>query len=363
MNDGINLLDNISLLLLPLIVNTSFFFMAVITALVLCLLLIKGTAILWETDIKNAKKWMLPVFEKYLDDPAQRLPARFRKMRWPLRRVLQYVIVHRSFGETGEKLGTIAGAYEALGFVDGDLRRLKSPFWWVRAEAARCLGQMKTDRAKQELLLKLKDSVTEVRLVSAWALGRIGEADAIQPILDSLVKASKLAGMRLSSTVFELGEKAVGPLIDSLRHNAPAVKILALHLLGELKDKKAVPHIILKAGPKENLEVRLAAYKALGTIAAVSSADFLVKSLDDLSWQVRAQAARGLGVIGSDDAVPRLCGALGDPKWWVRRNSGEALIKTGKKGKAALLKLFRSAPSSPGGRMAAQWLDEYGFLP
>ncbi|MFH1620227.1 MAG: HEAT repeat domain-containing protein [bacterium] len=356
-------LDVISLRLLPLIVNTSFVFMGCITALVFCLLLIKVTAVLWETDISNAKKWILPVFEKHLDDPAQQLPVRFLKMRWPLRRVLQYVIVHRSFGETGEKLGNIARAYEALGFVDGDFRRMRSPFWWVRAEAARCLGQMKASRAKNELLLNLKDSVTEVRLVSAWALGRIGEADAIQPILDSLVKASKLAGMRLSSTVFELGEKAVQPLISALKHQAPDVKILALHLLGELNDKKAVPHIIVKAKSKENLEVRLAAYKALGTIADSSAGSFLIKSLKDPSWQVRAQAARGLGIIGSDDAIPRLCGTLDDPKWWVRRNSGEALIKTGEKGKAALLSILRSAPSSPGGRMAAQWLDEYGYLP
>ncbi|MBN1822852.1 MAG: HEAT repeat domain-containing protein [Endomicrobiales bacterium] len=359
----LNSVNDVAVYLLPLIVSSSFFFMLTVAVLVLVLVTIKFTIILWEKDKETAKSWMLPHIRDFVSGGIRELPNKLFTLRWPLRKILQYVIIHESFGKDGIALKRITDAYESLGFVKNDLSRLDSWFWWTRAEGARCLGQMKSASSQSRLLSKLRDPVTEVRLIAAWALGRIGNPEIIKPVIESLARSSRLAGMRLSSTVFELGRKAVPPLTELLSNPDTAVKILSVHLLGELADKRPISSIKKLTEPAQNLEVRLAALKALGTIGDPLSLDCLVNWLSDEAWQIRAQAAKSLGLIGDSRAVEHLSKSVGDSKWWVRRNAGEALTKTGIKGVEALKKLFIEQKKSPSGKMAAQWLDEIGYLP
>ena len=356
-------LDTITVHVFPFVLRAAIVFMTATAILVLLLLTIQLLSMAWERNKKRIQAQLSPFIEACIADPENPALEHLHRLRRPFRHVLQYAIIFRSFGETSERLSRISSLYDSLGFIDADLRRLNNPFWWVRAEGARCLGQMKSDRAKPFLLKKLKDRVTEVRLISAWALGRIGDPDIINPILESLVRTSRLAGMRLASTVFELGTRAVIPLIVALNHADSAVRVLALHLIAEIKDKNTVRKVIEHTRPSETLEVRLAAFKALGTIGQASAADCLVAGLSDAAWQVRAQAARSLGCIAGFGAIPPLVRAMDDPNWWVKRNAGEALSKLGIQGEEALLNVYRERAAEPAGRMAAQWLDELGRLP
>ncbi|MBI4249292.1 MAG: HEAT repeat domain-containing protein [Elusimicrobia bacterium] len=345
------------------LVNASFILIGLTSSLVAALIAMKLALLAWEEITRRSLLWMKPAFEDCLKKRAPAPPAAFRRLRWPRRSILQYLIIYRSFGHTGRGLQSIAGAYESLGFIETDLKRLRSWFWWVRAEGARCLGQMRSRRAKARLLESLGDRSVPVRLMSAWALGRIGDADSIERILEALVGSSRIAGMRLSSTVFELGEKAVRPLMQCLAHPDYRIRLLVIHLLGELKDPRSLPAILSRTEPKEHKEVRVAAYKALGTIAHPSAVPALARGLKDMHWEVRAQAARGLGEIGAPRAAKMLRRALEDPKWWVRRNAGEALTKIKPEGEKMLLEAYRKSSRSPARDMAEQWLDEIGSLP
>ena len=348
--------------LLTLVIHASIVLVLVVAVLVLVLLVIKFVVVVYDRDVAKAKRRLEPIFEQFVSGTAP-LPAALTGVRWPLRGVLQYVVIHRSFGAEEPALKRIQSAYKRLGFIDVDHRRLKSLFWWVRAEGARCLGQLKVRGAKPQLLRLLGDPTLEVRLLSSWALGRLGDADTLQPIIDALAKDSRVAAMRLSSTVFEIGPRAVEPLIRLLRNPDPAQRLLVVHLLGELGDKKALPSIADRAKSDEDKEVRIAAYKALGTIADPSTRDLLIAGLGDPLWEIRAQAARGLALLGSPAAVGALARCLEDPVWWVRRNAGEALSKLGAAGKEALLKAQREASSQMTKEIAAQWLDEIESLP
>lgn len=346
--------------IMVLIVACSLFLMAVVTTLVILLLGIKIVLLVWDEDTRRAEAWMRPLFEDFLRGRREHLPIAFFATRWPLRRVLQYMIVYRSFGTSGATLTRIAWAYEKLGFVRSDLRRLRSPFWWTRAEGARCLGQMKAARAKPALLDALRDDRVEVRLMAAWSLGRIGDPDVVRPSIEALVAASRLAGMRLSSTVFELGAKAVAPLVDILDHRDASVRLLALHLLGELRAPEAMPPIVAKTRADEGLEVRIAAVKALGTLGHDAAYEDLRRLLRDRAWQIRAQAAKALGLLGAGRAVGPLEEALLDARWWVRRNAGEALTRLGEAGRAALTRAAGGDTPERSKNMAEQWLDELG---
>jgi len=331
----------------------------IVCCLTVILTIVKILYILWDHYSDKKKKYISPIFEEYLRKGDESLLEPLKNLNYMERLVLQKFVVYRSFGHMDKTLALISNAYEVLGFVTRDIKRLNSFFWWRRAEGARCLGQMKADRAKDKLLDRLSDPVIEVKLIAAWSLGRIGDPDVILPSIIALVNTSKLAGMRLSSTVFEIGEKAIPHLTNILFHEDPPVRILALHLLGEMKAKTAIKIISEKSCVDNDKEVRIAAYKALGTIGDKSSYKQLVTGLKDELWEVRAQAARGLGNISAEDAVELLGDALNDSKWWVRRNAGEALTKLGDKGKGVLETIFKSSESRFAKDMAEQWLNEY----
>ncbi|MBN1383578.1 MAG: HEAT repeat domain-containing protein [Elusimicrobia bacterium] len=341
------------------IANAAIVLLSLVSFLTFVLVMVKLGNMLWDRYSNKMLGWMRPVFEDYLKTADISKLSAFRPLSFFSRPIVQKLIVFRSFGETRRNIEIILEAYEKLGFVDLDLKRLKAFFWWTRAEAARCLGQLRSQRSKPFLLRVLKDKVLEVRLLAAWSLGRIGDPDIIVPSMEALVNTSRLAGMRLSSTVFELGEKAIPVLTKALEHTDSAVRILSLHLLGEIQAHQSVPEIINKTVQDENKEVRVAAYKALGTIADSSGMQCLIDGLKDSLWEVRAQSARGLGLIGLPEAVGPLNEAMNDRKWWVRRNAGEALTKLGEKGKSALLLLEKESRSESVRDMAAQWLDEY----
>ncbi|HLD29239.1 MAG TPA: HEAT repeat domain-containing protein, partial [bacterium] len=161
---------------------------------------------------------------------------------------------------------------------------------------------------------------------------------------------------------FEYGDKAVPVLVKTLDHSDPAVRILALHLLGELKSREAVIPVERKTLPDEKKEVRVAAYKVLGIIAEERSYEVLLKGLKDPLWEVRAQAAKALGFLKIPEAAIPLSETFEDPKWWVRRNAGEALVKLGYKGREGLLMVFSRTRDENVKAAAKEWLDEYEFL-
>lgn len=331
------------------------------SALIGVLLVMKAWRIVTRRREERWKAHIEPILEEYLRSPSSR-PEEFERTAAEAPRVLQYMLVYRSFGTSGPLHEKIARTYEHLGCVDRDLRRLRSWLWWVRAEAARCLGQMRSAKAQDALLKTLKDPVLEVRLLAAWALGRIGDPQTIAPTLESLASASRLAGLRLSSTVFELGERAVEPLLRVARHEDPAVRLLVVHLLGELKREQALPVLLEACRSEKSKGVRIAAYKALGTLGLRQSGPQLREGLADEAWEVRAQAAKALGRIREESAIERLCEAMKDRQWWVRRNCGEALSLMGASGLAALKDVHLSSSDRYARDMAAQWLDELGHL-
>lgn len=351
-----------SLFLFQLILHSSLLLAVLISLFILGLILLKLFRIAERHDEARLRGVMMPLLEAYLRDGRRGLPALFGKVRGYARRVLQYCLVHRSFGTRGEAHARIADAYERLGFIDRDMGGLDSPLWWVRAESIRCLGQMRCSRAKAAMLAMLQDSVLEVRLMSAWALGRTGDLSVVRPILESLASESRLAGLRLSSTVFELGEKAVEPLVSVSGHDDPAVRLLAVHLLGELCSPKALPALLERCDRREEKAVRIAAVKALGVLGDAKAVPALRSALRSGPWELRAQAAKALGRLKAEVAIPRLREAMADEHWWVRRNAGEALARMGALGVEALREVHQRSPDRHAREMGAQWLDELGLL-
>jgi HEAT repeat protein len=115
------------------------------------------------------------------------------------------------------------------------------------------------------------------------------------------------------------GEDAVEPLIAVVKDwkGRPAeLRVMCVEILGEIKDKRAVP-VIITTLTEDRLTMRYNAARALGNIGDNKAVPDLVKALKDKEWEVRFYAAEALGKIGDVQAARPLANLVSkdpDPK-------------------------------------------------
>jgi HEAT repeat protein len=261
-------------------------------------------------------------------------------------------------------------------------------YWSIKREWERCvsLGALSVE----PLIAALEEKDKEVREAAAEALGEIGDARAIKPLIarldekevrqtvvDALVKIGIPAVEPLFATLREkdldtrqaaaealdkltwqpredatgayywavkrewsrcisLGAMAVEPLIAALEYlYERQAAIAALVEIGAPSVKPLI--VVLK---DLNNDVRQAAIKALGMIGDANAVKPLVAVLEDRKSDLRQPAARALGEIGDARAVKPLIAALEDQ--FVRPTATEALIKIGKPAVSPLCTALRS---------------------
>jgi HEAT repeat protein len=145
------------------------------------------------------------------------------------------------------------------------------------------------------------DVHARARSLACWALGRLGDKEAIPAILRALED-------------------------DDL-----SVRVASAHALGELDDALAVEPLIRSLKLDPSLDVRQMAAWSLGRIGDATALNPLVAVLGALeeSPSVRAECAEALGELGQDAAVMPLLEALRDPSPEVRFFSAFALGQIG----------------------------------
>jgi HEAT repeat protein len=159
---------------------------------------------------------------------------------------------------------------------------------------------------------------------AARALVRIGTAS-----FDPLVKVLGYPGATARrNAAWALGalddQRAVAPLIGSLRDTDDNVREQASWALGALDDARAVQPLIGALRDPASIVRRQAAW-ALGAIDDNSAVDALAASLKDSDARVREQSAWALGAIGDSRANAELSLALKDTESRVRRQAAWAL--------------------------------------
>jgi HEAT repeat protein len=111
------------------------------------------------------------------------------------------------------------------------------------------------------------------------------------------------------------GEDAVDPLIKLLSSKDPDARFGAARVLGDLRDKRAIPGLI-KATRDENVFVRFWVVDALGKLKAEEAVDAIGKLLRDDDKSIRELARDVLIQIGSPNAM-RVLRKESRPKWWL----------------------------------------------
>ena len=214
------------------------------------------------------------------------------------------------------------------------------------------LGKIGGPSAMERLTAALGDGF--LRKVAAQALSRIGDREAVDPLIDALrsearrVRRKKAQVMldvfrveeslseddsggedddaldALAEALGQLGEPAVAPLIETYNEKDPNMRWAAVKALGEIGDARAV-ELLIAAMRDEDSYVREEATWALGENRENKALEKLKDALKDEIWQVRKAAAWALGEIGDSSTVKPLKTALEDEVWRVGEAAAEAL--------------------------------------
>ena len=233
----------------------------------------------------------------------------------------------RAFAALG--LGEVDQILERGQVIDALGNRLSDGHPDVRDRSAWALGEIEDATAVEPLLKALHDGDVRVRARAAWALGEIEHPSAVSGLLAAM--ADTEAAVREKSA-WALGEiesdLAVDGLLRLLSDTNPKVRRQVVWALGEIESPAAVPGLV-QTLTDSDVEVRRQSAWALGEIEHATGVDSLVLALKDSDWQVRRTAAWALGEIEDPAAIDALRAAANDANSEVRRAIDHALRELG----------------------------------
>jgi HEAT repeat protein len=191
---------------------------------------------------------------------------------------------------------------------------------------AKSLGKLKDKRAIPVLLNVLKNEQNpSIRKYAVQALGQIGGAELVEPLIEALKTNSKIQAS-ISNALGELGEVAVLPLLELLNtddsnKDYDRVKAYAAHALGKLKDKRAVePLIAILNTETDDNKVRKNVAYALGSIGYPQAIEPLIKSFSTSTFkETRSSIIQALGTLGGEQSLPIIVEAVYDKNHKVQR--------------------------------------------
>jgi HEAT repeat protein len=255
---------------------------------------------------------------------------------------------------------------------------LTNSAWYVRAEAVRALGSVRTAGAAALLAPTLDDPNGEVRFAvrealvaqgdgaaapairaldspsgrvrwqAAWALGRLASADAVDRLLqafedpDPVVRReSAVALARVTSAHPARTETLVAAVAGRLRHADPDVRVNAAWLLGELGTTRAAAPLVTALGDAGSGWMAAA---ALGTLGVPDGGAPLARALRSDDVRTRRAAAWALNRLQTAGAVAALQPVLGDDDAEVRYWAAKALRRIGTPEAASAFAAARPTP-------------------
>jgi HEAT repeat protein len=156
----------------------------------------------------------------------------------------------------------------------------------------------------------------------------------------------------------------VPALLDALTGEFFTVRARAAIALGKIGDEQAVEPL-LNALKDPEVDVRIAACLGLGFFKEPSTFDDMANVLlDDPKIEVRQAAAKALGNTGHPDALPYLMEALRDSFWWYEREvaAGDLLTAIESMGTLAVDPLIEALKDKEGAvrKFAAGLLGRIG---
>ena len=193
-------------------------------------------------------------------------------------------------------------------------------------------------------------------------------AEKINKAIADLENKSGNVKRQAKKELIDWGEASVEPLLEVVknwREKDPDLRVECVNILGEIKDKRAVP-VIISVLNEKHMTMRYSAARSLGKIGDNRATPDLIKLLEDPESEVRFYTAEAIGNIGDEQASKPLANVvLNDSTAKVRLAAITALDKVGGKSesKAVIDALADSDPDVRGyaAELAASWAIQEGL--
>ncbi len=171
-------------------------------------------------------------------------------------------------------------------------------------------GQMKESAGTEELLHNLSHKDAKIRGDTAWALGKLGDERAIDPLIRALDDNNSNVQEWAALALVKIGRPAIEPLMAAMKSRNDPVKWQAAAVLGLINDSNATEALSL-ALESNNSTVRYWGAASLGQIRDNRTRDALVSLLGDSNETVRNEAGWALKPLagsggGAEDLFIRL---------------------------------------------------------
>ncbi len=196
--------------------------------------------------------------------------------------------------------------------------------------------KMETERAVEPLIATLKVRDSAVRGAVAEALGKIGDARAVEPLIATLKDISRYDNTR--ETVFEALGKIDAPafeqMLAALKVEDKEMRQAAAEALGKIGDA----HVVERALKDSDKIVRIHTAIGLGKRGGTRAIKVLADALKDTDKDIRFRALVILTEIDNDSVVGPLCEVLNSPDFDRKDEKSAA---------RALVALYRKAKTGP----------------
>jgi len=264
----------------------------------------------------------------------------------------------RQFGDKSWKLRSrSAMAISRMGKAAGDALRaaLEDGDPNIRFWSALCIGHLRDRSFTKDLVGKLSDTDTGVRVGALRALRESGDPSVVGKLFEALSHPSEQVrdliydilkdfgthsipflleslsseywmGRALAARALsEMGSEAIAPLTAALEGQDKERRYWAVKILGQMKEESALPEILRFLSDSDS-EIRMAAVEALGNYQSPENISLLIEKFIDPSWVVRREAYKSVVKFGRT-ALPFLLSALAsveeDVRYWALRALGD----------------------------------------
>ncbi|AWV88352.1 HEAT repeat domain-containing protein [Bradymonas sediminis] len=235
-------------------------------------------------------------------------------------------------------LHTRGAAYDALivlyhefGYAEQDRAASRSKNALKRLRALRRLYVLGSAEDRP-VLLEQAGAEYLAQVLAMQTLARVGQPEDIVALLQVTRLYSQMMEEPVQAVLSKLPPESLRYVFARWQQfECGRVRRLLLTVAAEQR-LEGVSELLAPAARSEDMEVRIGACQAAGSLQGRPSFDLLLSALDDPTWQVRARAARALGRRQEPAAAAPLAQALKDRAFWVRQDAAGALGMLGAPG-------------------------------
>jgi aminopeptidase N len=190
---------------------------------------------------------------------------------------------------------------------------LHDPFWGVRVEAIRSLGQIGSPAARKQIEAALANGHPWVRVPAIEELGKFKGEPSVASELEKLFREDSAYTVR-AAALRSLGEihaaNAFEVLQAAVQTDTPddVLRAAALRAMGPLGDDRAVPALLAWSAPGKPFPLRSAAISSLGRLDKKNKeiTKAMLGYLKEPYFSVRFPLLFALGERGDAEAIPAL---------------------------------------------------------